>query len=95
MFTEQIENIFNTHPQVKRTALVEINREPVLWVEVERRAGSNKDKIIGELREMAKSHRQASQIETFLFLKRLPTDVRHNSKIIREELKMLAEKRLA
>jgi len=95
MFTEQIENIFNTHPQVKRTALVEGNGEPVLWVEVERRAGSNKDKIIGELREMAKSHRQASQIETFLFMKRFPTDARHNSKIIRETLKARAEKRLA
>jgi len=95
MFTEQIENIFNAHSHVKRTALVEVNRKPVLWVEVERRAGSNKDKIIGELREMAKSRRQASQIETFLFMKRFPTDARHNSKIIREELKMLAEKRLA
>ncbi len=95
MFTEQIENIFNAHPRVKRTALVEENRKPVLWVELERRAGSNKDKIIGELREMAKSHRQASQIETFLFMKRFPTDARHNSKIIREELKALAEKRLS
>ncbi|HQU37034.1 MAG TPA: fatty acid CoA ligase family protein [Anaerolineales bacterium] len=95
MFTEQIENIFNAHPRVKRTALVEGNRKPVLWVEFERRAGSNKDKIIGELREMAKSHRQASQIATFLFMKRFPTDARHNSKIIREELKALAEKRLS
>lgn len=95
MFTEQIENIFNAHPHVKRTALVEVNREPVLWVEVERRIETNKDKIMGELREMAKGHRQASQIETFLFMKRFPTDARHNSKIIREELKALAEKRLA
>ncbi len=95
MFTEQIENIFNTHPHVKRTALVEVNREPVLWVEMERRARTNKDKIMGELREMAKGHRQASQIETFLFMKRFPTDARHNSKIVREELKALAEKRLS
>ena len=95
MFTEQIENIFNAHPLVKRTALVEVNREPVLWVEVERRARTNKDKIMGELRDMAKGHRQASQIETFLFMKRFPTDARHNSKIVREDLKALAEKRLS
>jgi len=95
MFTEQIENIFNAHPSIKRTALVEVNREPVLWVEMERRARTNKDKIMGELRGMAKGHRQASQIETFLFMKQFPTDARHNSKIVREELKALAEKRLS
>ena len=95
MFTEQVENIFNTHPHVKRTALVEVNREPMLWVEMESRTRTNKDKIMGELRDMAKGHRQASQIETFLFMKRFPTDARHNSKIVREELKALAEKRLS
>lgn len=95
MFTEQIENIFNAHPLVKRTALVEVNHEPVLWVEMERRMRTNKDKIMGELRDMAKGHRQASQVETFLFMKRFPTDARHNSKIVRETLKALAEKRLS
>lgn len=91
MFTEQIENIFNAHPLVKRTALVEVNHEPVLWVELD----ASKDKIINELRELAKDHPQASKIKIFLFAKRFPTDVRHNSKIIREELKVLAEKRLS
>jgi hypothetical protein len=43
---------------------------------------------------LAKNHPQASKIKTFLFMKKFPTDVRHNSKIIREQLTLLAEKRL-
>ena len=95
IFTEQIENIFNTHPQVNRTALVGVKDEPVLWVELKNDTKENKDKIRPELTELAKPHPQASKIKVFLFMKKFPTDVRHNSKIIREELTMLAEKRLS
>ena len=93
MFTEQIENIFNTHPLVYRTALVAVNGEPVLWVELKRNVKTNEDKIRRELIDLAEFHPQASRIGTFLFVKRFPTDVRHNSKIVREELKARAEKR--
>ncbi|HMS01147.1 MAG TPA: fatty acid CoA ligase family protein [Anaerolineales bacterium] len=95
LFTEQVENIFNTHSLVKRTALVEVKRKPVLWVELERGTKTSQDRMLNELKKLAKDHRQASQISTFLFARKFPTDVRHNSKIIREELKALAEKRLA
>ncbi len=44
---------------------------------------------------LAADHPQATKIKTFLFIKKFPTDVRHNSKIIREQLTLLAEKRLA
>ena len=95
LFTEQIENIFNAHPQVFRTALVGVDGEPVLWVELEKRVRANKDKIRRELIEMAKHHPQAKMIKVFLFMKKFPTDVRHNSKIIREALTKLAQKRFA
>ena len=91
MFTEQIENIFNAHPQVNRTALVGVNSEPVLWVELEKGARENKDTIRRELMEIAKQHPQGSKIKAFLFMKKFPTDVRHNSKIIREELTVMAK----
>lgn len=91
MFTEQIENIFNAHPQVNRTALVSVNSEPVLWVELEKGARENKDTIRRELMEIAKQHPQGSKIKAFLFMKKFPTDVRHNSKIIREELTVMAK----
>lgn len=92
-FTEQIEGIFNTHTSVYRTALVGVKKEPVLWVEP-KPGKVNQDTIKQELIELAMHHPQASKIKTFLFIKKFPTDVRHNSKIIREELTLLAEKRL-
>lgn len=92
LFTEQIEGIFNIHPMVYRTALVGMDKEPVLWVELAK--NGDKEKIKLELMDLAKDHRQASRIKTFLFMKKFPTDVRHNSKIIREQLTLLAEKRL-
>ena len=92
LFTEQIEGIFNAHSLVYRTALVGVNKEPVLWIELARNA--DQEKIKNELMNLAKEHPQASKIKTFLFMKKFPTDVRHNSKIIREQLTLLAEKRL-
>jgi acyl-coenzyme A synthetase/AMP-(fatty) acid ligase len=94
LFTEQIEGIFNIHPLVFRTALVGVNGEPVLWVELKMGVRENKDKIKDRLIDLAKEHPQASRIRKFLFMKKFPTDVRHNSKIIREELTILAKKRL-
>jgi len=94
LFTEQIEGIFNVHPLVYRTALVGVNGVPVLWVEPRARLRKSvktsevsiQDTIKRELMELAKDHPQASKIKDFLFMKKFPTDVRHNSKIIREEL---------
>jgi len=86
LFTEQVEGIFNVHPLVFRTALVGVDGELVLWVEPKKGVRANKDKIKNELIELAKTHPQAMKIKVFLFMKKFPTDVRHNSKIIREEL---------
>jgi acyl-CoA synthetase (AMP-forming)/AMP-acid ligase II len=37
-FTEQIEGIFNAHPLVYRAALVGVDSEPILWIELEANA---------------------------------------------------------
>jgi acyl-CoA synthetase (AMP-forming)/AMP-acid ligase II len=95
LFTEQIEGIFNVHPLVYRTALVGVDGEPVLWVELKKGIRPNKDKIKDELIELANQHPQASKIKEYLFMKNFPTDVRHNSKIIREELTRLAARTLS
>jgi acyl-CoA synthetase (AMP-forming)/AMP-acid ligase II len=95
LFTEQIEGIFNVHPLVYRTALVSMDSEPILWIELKKGIRVNKDKIRRELMELAKEHPQASKIKVFLFMKKFPTDVRHNSKIIREDLALFAKKRLS
>jgi len=94
LFTEQIEGIFNVHPLVFRTALVGVDQSPVLWVELKKGVRTNKDKIKSALIELAKMHPQASKIKEFLFMKKFPTDVRHNSKIIREDLAKLAARAL-
>ena len=92
-FTEQIEGIFNAHPLVYRTALIGVDGEPVLWVELEADArNGDKESIKQELIALARNHPQASQIKNFLFAKNFPTDVRHNSKIIREKLTAKAAK---
>jgi len=92
-FTEQIEGIFNAHPNVYRTALVGVEGEPVLWVELEANArNADQESIKREMLELAKDHPQASKIKTFLFTEKFPTDVRHNSKIIREVLQRKAAK---
>ncbi len=93
-FTEQIEGIFNAHPCVYRTALVGVNKKPVLWIEMEKDVVDDKEQIRRDLMQLAQPHPEASQIRTFLFMKRFPTDVRHNSKIIREELTALAAQRI-
>jgi len=95
LFTEQIEGIFNVHPLVFRSALVGVDGEPVLWVELKKGVRANKDKIKNELIELAKTHPQAVKIKVFLFMKKFPTDVRHNSKIIREKLAKRAARMLS
>ena len=67
---------------------------PVLWVELQKGVRANKDTIKCELMDLAKDHPQAAKIKDFLFMKKFPTDVRHNSKIIREELAELAKRQL-
>jgi acyl-CoA synthetase (AMP-forming)/AMP-acid ligase II len=91
LFTEPVEGIFNAHPQVYRTALVGVVKagkmEPVLWVELRSDArGADQKRLTGELLELAKTHEMAHSIKTILFHPAFPTDVRHNSKILREKL---------
>jgi olefin beta-lactone synthetase len=99
LFTESIEGIFNIHPLVYRTALVGVEKagqtEPVLWVELSPLAqGADQNQIRQELFELAKTHPTAIPIKHILFHPGFPTDVRHNSKIIREKLALLAKGRL-
>jgi acyl-CoA synthetase (AMP-forming)/AMP-acid ligase II len=93
LFTEQIEGIFNMHPLVYRTALVGAPH-PIVWVELKTGMRVDENMIRRELICLAKDHPQASRITEFLFAKKFPTDVRHNSKIIREVLAQKARGRV-
>lgn len=92
LFTVPCEGVFNTHPQVFRTALVGVDGVPVLCVEL-LAGGGDRGQIEGDLRRIASEHAHTRSIETFLFHKGFPVDVRHNAKIFREALAVwVAEK---
>jgi acyl-CoA synthetase (AMP-forming)/AMP-acid ligase II len=94
--TEQIEPVFNTHPDVRRTALVGIGafgaQVPVLCVEL--RDGvraSDWPRIESELRHLGEGHVHTAKVQRFLhYPKAFPVDIRHNAKIGREKLAVWA-----
>ncbi len=97
--TEQVEPVFNVHPEVRRTALVGVGergaQRPVLCVELrEGVARDERPRIAAELRHRAEGFVHTAQVETFLFHPRFPVDIRHNAKIGREKLAAWAAKRL-
>ncbi len=94
--TEQIEPVFNAHPDVRRTALVGIGKfgsqRPVLCVEL--RAGvavTEWPRIEDELRHLGDGFVHTAKVETFLrYPNAFPVDIRHNAKIGREKLAVWA-----
>ncbi len=94
--TEQIEPVFNTHPDVRRTALVGIGafgaQVPVLCVELrEGVPASDWARIESELRHLGEGHVHTAKVQRFLhYPKAFPVDIRHNAKIGREKLAVWA-----
>jgi olefin beta-lactone synthetase len=91
LYTEQVEPVFNLHPQVRRSALVGVGaagrQRPVLCVEVCAGVGRRQQPTLrAELLQYAARHAHTRQVQTFLFHPRLPVDIRHNAKIGREQL---------
>jgi acyl-CoA synthetase (AMP-forming)/AMP-acid ligase II len=98
-FTDPVEGIFNAHPAIFRSALVGVKRkgaiEPALCVERERPANSPASgELAGELLELAKQFELTRDIQTILFHKAFPVDIRHNSKIFREKLAVWAQRQM-
>ena len=100
LYTEQVEPVFNVHPQVRRTALVGVgekgHQRPVLCVEM--RAGVDKaecPRILAELEKIGQGFAHTGRIDTFLVHPKFPVDIRHNAKIGREILATWANKQLA
>lgn len=98
--TEQIEPVFNTHPDVRRTALVGIGafgaQVPVLCVELRKGVpASDWARIESELRHLGEGHVHTAKVQRFLhFPKAFPVDIRHNAKIGREKLAVWAAGRV-
>jgi acyl-CoA synthetase (AMP-forming)/AMP-acid ligase II len=99
LFTEQVEPVFNRHPEVRRSALVGVgdpgHQRPVLCVEL--RPGVRADqheRIAEELLKLGQGFVHTGRVETFLFHRKFPLDIRHNAKIGRELLAAWATKQL-
>jgi len=101
LYTEQVEPVFNVHPQVRRTALVGVGdgrgtRLPVLCVELAGGTSAGEfARIESELRAIGARHPHTARIGTFLQHPGFPVDIRHNAKIGREKLAAWATSRLA
>jgi acyl-CoA synthetase (AMP-forming)/AMP-acid ligase II len=99
LFTIPCEAIFNRHPHVFRSALVGVGprpkQKPVICIELEKtQRKKNKHQIARELLELGKESVITREIDTILFHKAFPVDIRHNSKIFREKLSVWAEARV-
>ena len=97
MDTIRCEAIFNTHPQVRRSALIGLGncpqQVPVIVVEPFAPA-ADQEILFAELRELARANPLTSTIEHFLIHRSFPVDIRHNAKIFREKLAAWAAKRV-
>lgn len=99
LFTICCEGVFNTHPQVFRTALVgaAIGGEtvPVICVELEpAHKRCDKRRLTAELLRLGSASAVTSNIKQVLFHPGFPVDIRHNAKIARERLAVWAANKL-
>ena len=95
MFTVPCEAIVNTHPRVYRSALVGLGKAgsqesalvveplPEFWPDDK----DSKQKLVDEVREICNQNWQTNRIDHVLLKETLPVDIRHNSKIFREQLR--------
>ena len=100
MFADQIEAVFNVHPEVARTALVGVGtagrQTPVLCVEPLEKPGSHRrERIRVDLLQLGCNNTATKTIKQILFHKSFPVDIRHNAKIGREKLAAWAAGKLA
>jgi olefin beta-lactone synthetase len=91
LYTEQVEPVFNTHPKIKRTALVGVGelgkQTPILCVELKHDADKQHfETIKAELLAIGAKFVHTAGIKTLLWHPKFPVDIRHNAKIGREFL---------
>jgi olefin beta-lactone synthetase len=102
LFTIPCEAVFNQHPWVYRSALVGVGergqQNPVVfiepWPDHWPAAKQNWTALRTELQQLAQQHAHTAEIRDFLLMRSLPVDIRHNAKIFREKLALLAGRKL-
>ena len=99
LYTVPCESIYNNHHMVYRSALVGVgtapDQTPVICVEpATDRGTTDKESIRADLLAMGRRNPLTEDIDIVLFHDAFPVDIRHNSKIFREQLAVWAEKKL-
>ncbi len=98
VFTECVEGVINTHPGVRRSALVGVGKRgeqlPVVVFEHDFGPSLWATDWDDELFALARRYPQSSAVRRLMPHDGLPVDVRHNAKINREQLAAWAERRL-
>jgi len=107
LFSAPVEEIFNTHAAVFRTALVGATvgargsdkRVAVLCIELDLQSRQehlmSERQLFDELKLIGAKHEHTKGIVHFLIHPGFPVDIRHNAKIGREKLAVWAQARLA
>ena len=95
-FSIPCERIYNTHSDIKRSALVGIDvkgeMQPLICLELKQGLScSNAAALYNELRLLGEAHSQTQGITRFLIHPGFPVDIRHNAKIFREKLAVWAQ----
>jgi acyl-CoA synthetase (AMP-forming)/AMP-acid ligase II len=87
-----VENVFDRHPDVRRTALIAVEGRPALAVEPRsRRLGADaRRRLATELRALGAADPVTAGIRRFYFHDSFPVDARHNAKIFRDRLAVWA-----
>ncbi len=93
-FTDPIEGVFNTHPDVRRAALVGVRGEPVVCVELHPSSRRREAELFAELSALGERHEVTRGVRRFLVHPGFPVDIRHNAKIFREKLAVWAAPRV-
>jgi len=102
MYTICCEAIFNNHRAIYRSALVGVGtpgaQTPVIvaepWPEELPKSSADRERLVSELRELARGNELTASVQHVLIHPSLPVDIRHNAKIFREKLAVWAAKRL-
>lgn len=101
MYTVPCESIINTHPSVYRSALVGVGPSgeqiPVIvvepWPEHWPATKPRKRRMVLEIKGLTQQHVLTAGVKHVFLKRRLPVDIRHNSKIFREQIRIWAAKR--
>lgn len=99
LYSELCEGIFNAHPLVRWSALVGVwvagELEPVLCVECgQGTRAAGQDALRQELLARGAQFPPTQSIRRIYFHPRFPVDIRHNSKILREQLAEWAQRQV-